>query len=156
MGYMPQTRMLFSFSVLRNVEMALDGEAEREAAARRHYAVPDTLAQAKGQQALGWEASGGGFYRRIAKPRRLLLLDEPTSVHGYQGHRSHRSYSAELLRKSTLPARADLLHPLAGAALRLAEEAIFLPRAHVGAKGYSMRDPQKTSAPSFSALAHIA
>ena len=55
MGYMPQNPYAFSFSVLRNVEMALDGEAEREAAARdalRRVGI-DTLAQASGSKLSG-------------------------------------------------------------------------------------------------------
>jgi ABC-type nitrate/sulfonate/bicarbonate transport system ATPase subunit len=151
MGYMPQNPYAFSFSVLRNVEMALDGEAEREAAAREalRRVGMDALAQASGSKLSGGEAQRMAFARMIAKPRQLLLLDEPTSSTDIKG-----TDLIEATLLSYLQANACTLifstHSPAQA-LRLAEEVIFWIR---GASWSKVRQracskPHKTSALSY-------
>jgi ABC-type multidrug transport system fused ATPase/permease subunit len=135
MGYMPQNPYAFSFSVLRNVEMALDGEAEREAAAREalRRVGMDALAQASGSKLSGGEAQRMAFARMIAKPRQLLLLDEPTSSTDIKG-----TDLIEATLLSYLQANACTLifstHSPAQA-LRLAEEVIFLDQGRIVEQG---------------------
>jgi tungstate transport system ATP-binding protein len=135
MGYMPQNPYAFSFSVLRNVEMALDGVAEHETAARdalRHVGM-EALAQASGSKLSGGEAQRMAFARMIAKPRRLLLLDEPTSSTDIKGTdlieatllsylQAHR---CTLIFSTHSPAQA----------LRLAAEVIFLDQGRIVEQG---------------------
>jgi tungstate transport system ATP-binding protein len=135
MGYMPQNPYAFSFSVLRNVEMALDGEVDREAAARaalRRVGM-DAMAQASGSKLSGGEAQRMAFARMIAKPRRLLLLDEPTSSTDIKG-----TELSEATLSSYLQANARTLifstHSPAQA-LRLAEDVIFLDQGRIVEQG---------------------
>ena len=135
MGYMPQNPYAFSFSVLRNVEMALDGEAEREAAAREalRRVGMDAMSQASGSKLSGGEVQRMAFARMIAKPRQLLLLDEPTSSTDIKG-----TDLIEATLLSYLQANACTLifstHSPAQA-LRLAEEVIFLDQGRIVEQG---------------------
>ncbi len=80
-GYMPQKPHAFDLSVLKNVELALDGE--REKARLAHSALERVgllhLAAARASRLSGGEAQRMALARVIARPRRLLLLDEPTA-----------------------------------------------------------------------------
>jgi len=135
MGYMPQNPYAFSFSVLRNVEMALDGEAERETAAREalHRVGMDELAHASGSKLSGGEAQRMAFARMIAKPRRLLLLDEPTSSTDIKGTDLIEATLLDYLQANGCTLIFSTHSP--AQALRLAEEVIFLDQGCIVEQG---------------------
>ena len=135
MGYMPQNPYAFSFSVLRNVEMALDGEAEREASAREALRCVgmDALAQASGSKLSGGEAQRMAFARMIAKPRRLLLLDEPTSSTDIKGTDLIEATLLSYLQANSCTLIFSTHSP--AQALRLAEEVIFLDQGRIVEQG---------------------
>jgi tungstate transport system ATP-binding protein len=155
MGYMPQNPYAFSFSVLRNVEMALDGEAEREAAAREalRRVGMDTLAQASGSKLSGGEAQRMAFARMIAKPRRLLLLDEPTSSTDIKGTDLIEATLLSYLQVNACTLIFSTHSP--AQALRLAEEVIFLDQGRIVEQGLAesvLENPQNERTQLF--LAH--
>lgn len=81
MAYMPQKPYAFGFTVLQNVKMAcLDEQNANDLAmnALKKVGLED-LAHARGNRLSGGEAQRMALARMIAKPHRLLLLDEPTS-----------------------------------------------------------------------------
>jgi len=135
MGYMPQNPYAFSFSVLRNVEMALDGEAERETAAREalHRVGMDGLVHASGSKLSGGEAQRMAFARMIAKPRRLLLLDEPTSSTDIKGTDLIEATLLNYLQANGCTLIFSTHSP--AQALRLAEEVIFLDQGRIVEQG---------------------
>jgi ABC-type Mn2+/Zn2+ transport system ATPase subunit len=135
MGYMPQNPYAFSFSVLRNVEMALDGEAEREAAAREalRRVGMDAMAQASGSKLSGGEVQRMAFARMIAKPRQLLLLDEPTSSTDIKGTDLIEATLLSYLQANVCTLIFSTHSP--AQALRLAEEVIFLDQGRIVEQG---------------------
>ncbi|MDL2327295.1 ATP-binding cassette domain-containing protein [Ruminococcaceae bacterium OttesenSCG-928-A11] len=80
-GFMPQRPYSFGFSVLKNVQMAFqDQKASREPALEALAKVGmEAFATARGNKLSGGEAQRMAVARMIARPRKLLLLDEPTS-----------------------------------------------------------------------------
>ena len=155
MGYMPQNPYAFSFSVLRNVEMALDGEAERETAAREalHRVGMDELAHASGSKLSGGEAQRMAFARMIAKPRRLLLLDEPTSSTDIKGTDLIEATLLDYLQANGCTLIFSTHSP--AQALRLAEEVIFLDQGRIVEQGPAesvLENPQNERTQLF--LAH--
>ncbi len=144
-GYMPQSPYAFSFSVRKNVEMALQKSTERD-----HQAMlalqnvgMESLTDARGNKLSGGEAQRMAFARIIAKPRKLILLDEPTSSTDIKGmdqiEKTLLRYVADtgctLIFSTHSPAQA----------LRLAEEVIFLDQGRIveqGAAEQVLRYPQ--------------
>ncbi|MEG1548724.1 MAG: ABC transporter ATP-binding protein [Clostridia bacterium] len=81
-GYMPQTPYAFARTVQKNVMLALEGEADAAAMALRALkrVGMGELSQSRGNRLSGGETQRMAFARMIAKPRILLLLDEPTAA----------------------------------------------------------------------------
>lgn len=88
MGYMPQHPYAFDFSVRRNVQIAFkDQKAGRQPAlAALRKVGMESLAAVKGNRLSGGETQRMALARMIAKPRGLLLLDEPTSATDIAGN----------------------------------------------------------------------
>ena len=135
MGYMPQHPYAFSFSVLRNVEMALDKSEKRreQALAALEKVGMGQFVNARGDKLSGGEAQRMACARIIAKPRQLILLDEPTSSTDIKGmdlvEQTILDYAAQcgctLIFSTHSPAQA----------LRLAEEVIFLHQGKIVEQG---------------------
>ncbi len=139
MGYLPQVPYGFGFSVRRNVEMALQGEkdAPKHAMAAIKAVGLTSLADARGHKLSGGETQRMALARLVAKPRLLLLLDEPTSATDIRGMdlvealllRYARQTGCTLIFSTHSPAQA----------LRLAKEVIFLEHGRVVEQGPAAR-----------------
>lgn len=131
MGYMPQSPYAFDFSVLKNVEIALAGFPDAEKLANKALKAVgmNALAHSRGNRLSGGETQRMAFARMIARPRKLLLLDEPTSSTDIRG--------TDQIEKTLLRYTADtgctviLSTHSPAQALRLAEVIIYLDEGKV-------------------------
>ena len=136
-AYMPQKTYAFRFSVLKNVLLALEGceatQARRNAMEALRRVGLAELAGRRADTLSGGEAQRMAFARMIARPRRLLLLDEPTSSTDIVGNdlveAALRDYAAEsgctVLFSTHSPAQA----------LRLADYALALNEGRLAEQG---------------------
>ncbi len=131
MGYMPQTPYAFSFSVQRNVEMALPKGAQRstQAVAALEQVGMGSFNKARGNRLSGGEAQRMAFARIIAKSRKLILLDEPTSSTDIKGTDLIEENLLKYVREKNCTLIFSTHSP--AQALRLAEEVIFLDKGRV-------------------------
>lgn len=89
LGYMPQQPYAFGVSVTQNVLMALSGfsDGRKRAGEAIRLVGLEELAEARGSGLSGGETQRMALARMIARPRKLLLLDEPASATDISGGR---------------------------------------------------------------------
>lgn len=87
-GYLPQKPYAFDRSVLENVLLALGSgaEAKKSALAALERVGLGHLARARGNRLSGGETQRMALARLIAKPYKVLLLDEPTAAADIQAN----------------------------------------------------------------------
>lgn len=80
-GYLPQKPYAFDRSVLQNVELALFGERNKERLALQALERVGMvhLKNARGSRLSGGEMQRMALARILARPREIMLLDEPTA-----------------------------------------------------------------------------
>lgn len=135
MGYMPQSSYAFSFSVQRNVEIALSNSTETadQALIALKAVGLASLAAVRGNKLSGGETQRMAFARMIAKPRGLILLDEPTSSTDIKGMDQIESL---LLRYASQTGCTVIFSTHSPAqALRLAEQVVFLDQGKIAEQG---------------------
>ncbi len=119
LGYLPQQPYSFDFSVQKNVMLAFHKQKGAEEAARAalQKVGMERFADARGNRLSGGEAQRMALARMIALPRRLILLDEPSSSTDIAGseliERALMQYCAEtgctLIFSTHSPAQAQSL-----------------------------------------------
>ena len=123
----------------------------REKAARALEAVGmQNLLMARGNKLSGGEAQRMAVARMIAKPRQLLLLDEPTSSTDIRGTDSIENTLLEYTRNTHCTLIFSTHSP--AQVLRLAEEVIFLDQGRILERGPArgvLENPQTENARLF-------
>ena len=152
MGYMPQKSYGFSFSVLKNVAMAIDNCPDRIEMAKTAIdsVGMSALLNADASKLSGGETQRIAFARIIALRRELLLLDEPTAATDLTGidliEKLLRGYCDENECTAVFATHSP------AQAMRLADEVIFLHNGRIaehGATGQVLYEPQSEEARSF-------
>ena len=151
-GYLPQKPYAFDLSVLRNVELSLSGERNREQLALEALERVGLvhLRHARGNRLSGGELQRMALARVLVKPRELLLLDEPTASADIlaidQIERALEAYRAEtgctLVFSSHAPSQA----------LRLSGRVLALDAGRIGELGETdevLHSPQAESTRAF-------
>lgn len=151
-GYLPQKPYAFDMSVQKNVELVLAGEPDR--AKRAQEALERVgllhLAKARANRLSGGETQRMALARVLAKPRKLLLLDEPTACVDIaaieQIERAILDYVAQtgctLVFSSHAPSQA----------MRLSTRVLALDGGGIGELGKTaqvLHDPQEESTRAF-------
>lgn len=151
-GYLPQQPYAFDLSVLRNVELALEGEREKTKLA--HEALERVglshLAKARANRLSGGETQRMALARVLACPRKLLLLDEPTASADIRAidqiERAIRDYveltNCTLVFSTHMPSQA----------MRLSTRVLVLDGGSIGELGESrqvLQSPQAESTQAF-------
>jgi len=151
-GYLPQKPYGFSFSVLKNVMMAIDDGPQQEEIARAALEAVgmSKLAKADASKLSGGETQRIAFARIISMQRELLILDEPTAAADLLGI---DLLEAALLKycKEHECAVVFATHSPAQA-VRLAEEVIFLHHGLILEQGgvkQVLNEPQSREARAF-------
>lgn len=125
-GYLPQKPYGFGFSVLKNVEMALDKNKSRTEEAKEALKAVGMLkmAESKGSTLSGGETQRMALARVMAYPREALLLDEPTSASDISGIDLIETAILEYKKRNQCTVIFSTHMP--AQALRLADVVIFL------------------------------
>jgi tungstate transport system ATP-binding protein len=152
MGYMPQSPYAFSFSVQKNVEIALANstDATNQALIALKAVGLFAMAAARGNKLSGGETQRMAFARMIAKPRRLILLDEPTSATDIKGMDQIETLLLQYASRTGSTIIFSTHSP--AQALRLAEWVIFLDQGKIAEQGPAkkvLKKPQNESAKLF-------
>ena len=151
-GYMPQKPYGFSFSVLRNVRMAIDDCPERiEMAKAAIEAVGmSALINADASQLSGGETQRVAFARIISLKRKLLLLDEPTAAADLTGIDLLENALLQYCRENECTVVFTTHSP--AQAMRLADEVVFLYDGQIAEHGKAeqvLNEPQNEEVRDF-------
>lgn len=134
-GYLPQSPYAFSFSVLQNVELALNGHHDaKEIAQKTLVAVGmEGLMDARGDRLSGGEAQRMALARVLVRSYDVLLLDEPTSSTDVRSMDLIETTLKEYLRKTQCTLIFSTHSP--AQALRLADEVLYLEKGRLVEQG---------------------
>lgn len=125
-AYSPQSPYAFDHTVLRNVMLGITGEedAKRKALTALEQVGLENLSSACGKKLSGGETQRMVLARMIAKPHKLLLLDEPTSSTDVAAEEQIEQALLEYARACGCSLIFSTHEP--GQALRLAEQVLVL------------------------------
>lgn len=151
-GYLPQKPYAFDRSVLGNVLLALElgAEAKKRALAALERVDLGHLAKARGNRLSGGETQRMALARLIAKPRRVLLLDEPTSSADIQANDKMENALLEYAKETGCTLIFSSHAP--SQAIRLGEYALVLDGGRIGELGTAeqvLQNPQQESTREF-------
>ncbi|MEG2182519.1 MAG: ATP-binding cassette domain-containing protein [Oscillospiraceae bacterium] len=147
-AYLPQQPYGFSFSVRKNILMAIKGSKEAESiAAKALCAVGmEKLAEEKGCFLSGGETQRMALARIIARKNSVLLLDEPTSAMDIEGTDLIENALLEYCKRERSLLVFSTHSP--AQALRMADCVVFLDKGKIAEFGatkdvlYSPRTPE--------------
>ena len=134
-GYLPQSPYAFSFSVLQNVELALNGHGDaNEIAQKALVAVGmESLVEARGDRLSGGEAQRMALARVLVRSYDVLLLDEPTSSTDVRSMDLIETTLREYVQKTQCTLIFSTHSP--AQALRLADEVMYLEKGRLVEQG---------------------
>ena len=134
-GYLPQSPYAFSFSVLANVALALDGHADaKEIAKNALIAVGmESLMDARGDRLSGGEAQRMALARVLVREYDVLLLDEPTSSTDVRSMDLIELTLKEYVQKTQCTLIFSTHSP--AQALRLGDEVLYLEKGKLVEQG---------------------
>ena len=151
-GYLPQHPYAFDLSVQKNVELALSGEKEKTKRAQEALERVGLLhlAKARANRLSGGETQRMALARVLARPRKLLLLDEPTASADIQAidqiKRAIQDYMQQtnctLIFSTHMPSQA----------MRLSKRVLALDGGNIGELGETrqvLQEPQANSTQAF-------
>jgi tungstate transport system ATP-binding protein len=149
-AYLPQKPYAFSFSVLKNIIMAISedissGEKAELATAVLTEVGIDSLASAKGNRLSGGETQRLSLARLLVQSHKLLLLDEPTSATDIAGNQRIEDAICRYREKTG----CDLIfatHALSQAE-RLADDIVFLSAGEIVEQGPAKQVLQNPQTP---------
>ena len=151
-GYLPQKPYAFDRSVLENVLLALEpgAEAKKRALAALERVDLGHLAKARGNRLSGGETQRMALARLIAKPRRVLLLDEPTSSADIQANDKMENALLEYAKETGCTLIFSSHAP--SQAIQLGEFALALDGGRIGEFGTAeqvLQNPRQESTREF-------
>ena len=134
-GYLPQSPYAFSFSVLQNVALALNGHGDaKEIAQKALVAVGmESLMDARGDRLSGGEAQRMALARVLVRAYEVLLLDEPTSSTDVRSMDLIETTLKEYVHKTQCTLIFSTHSP--AQALRLADEVLYLEKGRLVEQG---------------------
>ena len=128
LGYLPQSPYAFSFSVLENVALALDGQSDAKQLAQKalESGGMENLLKARGDRLSGGEAQRMALARVLVRSYDILLLDEPTSSTDVRSMDLIETTLRDYVRNTGCALIFSTHSP--AQALRLAEEVLYLEK----------------------------
>lgn len=150
-AYLPQKPYAFSYSVLKNITMALpSGTSEQEAFLALERVGMADFAKMRGNHLSGGETQRMALARLLVAPHRLLLLDEPTSATDIVGNDLVEAALTDYL--NTQKATCIFSTHSLPQALRLADIALFMESGKIVETGPAqqlLQHPQTQAAQNF-------
>ena len=141
-GYLPQFAYIFNMSVKKNVELALTSsdkfffpffskkkEIDRIISEKLKLVNLSELSEVKGQTLSGGEKQRLAIARIIAKPHKVIILDEPTSATDIVGIELIENAISDYMKKNNSTVIFSTHSP--AQAIRFSDEVIFLNKGKI-------------------------
>ncbi len=134
-GYLPQSPYAFSFSVLQNAALALDGHKDAKELTKKalHAVGMESLVDARGDRLSGGEAQRMALARVLVRSYDVLLLDEPTSSTDVRSMDLIENTLREYVQKTQCTLIFSTHSP--AQAFRLADEVLYLEKGRLVEQG---------------------